>query len=159
MSTSATSPAPLDDDARPARTIEQIEADLAAQRAALAADLEELGARLAPEALKEQAARSARQAVGAAQHKVTGAAAGLRDRACEAVAAARGRVEDALISTAPRQRARKEGSCPLGRARTAVHGLTQQAAAGQPRALAVTALTVVALAGVSTYALVRATRA
>lgn len=150
------------------RSIEQIEADLAIQRAALAADLEALGAALAPQALKQQASRAAKDAAASAGHKVTDAAVDAKDRLLFALAATKDRaalaatevrevIEDRLMTAAPDCTTR-QGSCPVRHAPQALRGLLREAAAGQPKALALTGALAVTLVGVGAYAVVRATR-
>lgn len=150
----------------PAPSIQDLEIALEVQRAQLARDLEELGSRLAPAALKEQVASSARQAARQAQRSVAEAATSVKDTvkdtACQAATSVRERVEDTLM--APTTSAGSTGStCSTGSSGSTcspcrIRQVLSDAAAGDRRSLAIATVGVVVLAGVSALALTRANR-
>ena len=156
----------------PAPTIEEMEAALIARRERLAVDMEVLGTRLAPEALKTQARDTARAT--AAWTRTTArivadrtrtaardAADRARDSARSAVdragAAARATAADAGRSVKSVIAGLRPGSEEPGPAQRLAR-LLDDARDGDPRSLAVVTGAAMALAGLSVAALVKAVR-
>lgn len=156
----------------PAPTIEEMEAALIARRERLAVDMEVLGTRLAPEALKTQARDTARAT--AAWTRTTArivadrtrtaardAADRARDSARSAVdragAAARDAAADAGRSVKSVIAGLRPGSEEPGPAQRLAR-LLDDARDGDPRSLAVVTGAAMALAGLSVAALVKAVR-
>lgn len=156
----------------PAPTIEEMEAALIARRERLAVDMEVLGTRLAPEALKTQAKDTARAT--AAWTRTTArivadrtrtaardAADRARDSARSAVdragAAARATAADAGRSVKSVIAGLRPGSEEPGPAQRLAR-LLDDARDGDPRSLAVVTGAAMALAGLSVAALVKAVR-
>lgn len=146
---------------RPTRSPEVIEAALAAQRDQLVGDVEQLAARMAPQALTATARRSAQATAAEWRRRAGIRAARLKARA--------GLVrDDPLVREAPAD----PGSCPMGCAylRTATARLSpasvrdrllrlvDDARDGEPASLAIVTGAVVVLAGVSVVAVVKAVR-
>ena len=156
----------------PAPTIEEMEAALIARRERLAVDMEVLGTRLAPEALKTQARDTARDA--AAWTRTT--ARIVADRARTAARDAADRARDSARSAVDRAgAAAREAAADAGRSvKSVIAGLRpgseepgpaqrlarllDDARDGDPRSLAVVTGAAMALAGLSVAALVKAVR-
>ena len=156
----------------PAPTIEEMEAALIARRERLAVDMEVLGTRLAPEALKTQARDTARAT--AAWTRTT--ARIVADRARTAARDAADRARDSARSAVDRAgAAARDAAADAGRSvKSVIAGLrpgseepgpAQQLARllddardGDPRSLAVVTGAAMALAGLSVAALVKAVR-
>ena len=156
----------------PAPTIEEMEAALIARRERLAVDMEVLGTRLAPEALKTQARDTARATAAwtrttariVADRARTAARDGAdraRDSARSAVdragAAARDAAADAGRSVKSVIAGLRPGSEEPGPAQRLAR-LLDDARDGDPRSLAVVTGAAMALAGLSVAALVKAVR-
>lgn len=156
----------------PAPTIEEMEAALIARRERLAVDMEVLGTRLAPEALKTQARDTARAT--AAWTRTT--ARIVADRARTAARDAADRAKDSARSAADRAgAAARDAAADAGRSiKSVIAGLRpgseepgpaqrlarllDDARDGDPRSLAVVTGAAMALAGLSVAALVKAVR-
>lgn len=156
----------------PAPTIEEMEAALIARRERLAVDMEVLGTRLAPEALKTQAKDTARAT--AAWTRTT--ARIVADRARTAARDAADRARDSARSAVDRAgAAARDAAADAGRSvKSVIAGLrpgseepgpAQRLARllddvrdGDPRSLAVVTGAAMALAGLSVAALVKAVR-
>ena len=166
-SSASAGPAPA-----PAPTIEEIEAALIARRERLAVDMEVLGTRLAPEALKTQARDTARATAAwtrttarivadRARTAARDAADRARDSARSAVdragAAARDAAADAGRSVKSVIAGLRPGSEEPGPAQRLAR-LLDDARDGDPRSLAVVTGAAMALAGLSVAALVKAVR-
>ena len=134
----------------PAPTIEEMEAALIARRERLAVDMEVLGTRLAPEALKTQAKDTARTT--AAWTRTTA-----RIVADRAKTAARDAAADAGRSVKSVIAGLRPGSEEPGPAQRLAR-LLDDARDGDPRSLAVVTGAAMALAGLSVAALVKAVR-
>ena len=158
--------------AAPAPTIEEMEAALIARRERLAVDMEVLGTRLAPEALKTQAKDTARTTAAwtrttarivadRARTAARDAADRARDSARSAVdragAAARDAAADAGRSVKSVIAGLRPGSEEPGPAQRLAR-LLDDARDGDPRSLAVVTGAAMALAGLSVAALVKAVR-
>lgn len=156
----------------PAPTIEEMEAALVARRERLAVDMEVLGTRLAPEALKTQARDTARATAAwtrttarivadRARTAARDAADRARDSARSAVdragAAARDAAADAGRSVKSVIAGLRPGSEEPGPAQRLAR-LLDDARDGDPRSLAVVTGAAMALAGLSVAALVKAVR-
>ena len=156
----------------PAPTIEEMEAALIARRERLAVDMEVLGTRLAPEALKTQAKDTARTTAAwarttarivadRARTAARDAADRARDSARSAVdragAAARDAAADAGRSVKSVIAGLRPGSEEPGPAQRLAR-LLDDARDGDPRSLAVVTGAAMALAGLSVAALVKAVR-
>lgn len=156
----------------PAPTIEEMEAALVARRERLAVDMEVLGTRLAPEALKTQARDTARTTAAwtrttarivadRARTAARDAADRARDSARSAVdragAAARDAAADAGRSVKSVIAGLRPGSEEPGPAQRLAR-LLDDARDGDPRSLAVVTGAAMALAGLSVAALVKAVR-
>ena len=156
----------------PAPTIEEMEAALIARRERLAVDMEVLGTRLAPEALKTQARDTARTTAAwtrttarivadRARTAARDAADRARDSARSAVdragAAARDAAADAGRSVKSVIAGLRPGSEEPGPAQRLAR-LLDDARDGDPRSLAVVTGAAMALAGLSVAALVKAAR-
>ena len=147
--------------AAPAPTIEEMEAALVARRERLAVDMEVLGTRLAPEALKTQARDTARTTAAWARTTARTVAdrtkTAARDAADRARVAARDAAADAGRSIKSAIAGLRPGS---GRPGPAQHltRLLNDARDGDPRSLAVVTGAAMALAGLSVAALVKAVR-
>ncbi|WP_051285939.1 hypothetical protein [Actinomyces dentalis] len=156
----------------PAPTIEEMEAALIARRERLAVDMEVLGTRLAPEALKTQAKDTARATAAwtrttarivadRARTAARDAADRARDSARSAVdragAAARDAAADAGRSVKSVIAGLRPGSEEPGPAQRLAR-LLDDARDGDPRSLAVVTGAAMALAGLSVAALVKAVR-
>ena len=156
----------------PAPTIEEMEAALIARRERLAVDMEVLGTRLAPEALKTQARDTARATAAWARTTARtvadrtktaarDAADRARDSARSAVdragAAARDAAADAGRSVKSVIAGLRPGSEEPGPAQRLAR-LLDDARDGDPRSLAVVTGAAMALAGLSVAALVKAVR-
>ncbi|WP_311765867.1 DUF3618 domain-containing protein, partial [Actinomyces sp. 187325] len=131
--------------AKAALSPEGIEAELAARRASLTADLTALGTRLAPEALMTQAVASAREAVAQAR-------AGLTSALSSARAGTTGQADGAATAY---------GSVPLAPAPSVldrVNRLLDDARDGDPASLGIVTGAALVLAGVSVFAAVKALR-
>lgn len=166
-SSASAGPAPA-----PAPTIEEMEAALIARRERLAVDMEVLGTRLAPEALKTQARDTARATAAwtrttarivadRARTAARDAADRARDSARSAVdragAAARDAAADAGRSVKSVIAGLRPGSEEPGPAQRLAR-LLDDARDGDPRSLAVVTGAAMALAGLSVAALVKAVR-
>lgn len=166
-SSASAGPAPA-----PAPTIEEMEAALVARRERLAVDMEVLGTRLAPEALKTQARDTARTTAAwtrttarivadRARTAARDAADRARDSARSAVdragAAARDAAADAGRSVKSVIAGLRPGSEEPGPAQRLAR-LLDDARDGDPRSLAVVTGAAMALAGLSVAALVKAVR-
>lgn len=156
----------------PAPTIEEMEAALIARRERLAVDMEVLGTRLAPEALKTQARDTARAT--AAWTRTT--ARIVADRARTAARDAADRAKDSARSAADRAgAAARDAAADAGRSvKSVIAGLRpgseepgpaqrlarllDDARDGDPRSLAIVTGAAMALAGLSVAALVKAVR-
>lgn len=156
----------------PAPTIEEMEAALIARRERLAVDMEVLGTRLAPEALKTQARDTARAT--AAWTRTT--ARIVADRARTAARDAADRAKDSARSAVDRAgAAARDAAADAGRSvKSVIAGLRpgseepgpaqrlarllDDARDGDPRSLAVVTGAAMALAGLSVAALVKAVR-
>ena len=156
----------------PAPTIEEMEAALIARRERLAVDMEVLGTRLAPEALKTQARDTARAT--AAWTRTT--ARIVADRAGAAARDAADRARDSARSAVDRAgAAARDAAADAGRSvKSVIAGLRpgseepgpaqrlarllDDARDGDPRSLAVVTGAAMALAGLSVAALVKAVR-
>lgn len=156
----------------PAPTIEEMEAALIARRERLAVDMEVLGTRLAPEALKTQARDTARAT--AAWTRTT--ARIVADRARTAARDAADRARDSARSAVDRAgAAARDAAVDAGRSvKSVIAGLRpsseepgpaqrlarllDDARDGDPRSLAVVTGAAMALAGLSVAALVKAVR-
>lgn len=169
---STRSPASAGPAPAPAPTIEEMEAALIARRERLAVDMEVLGTRLAPEALKTQAKDTARTTAAwtrttarivadRARTAARDAADRARDSARSAVdragAAARDAAADAGRSVKSVIAGLRPGSEEPGPAQRLAR-LLDDARDGDPRSLAVVTGAAMALAGLSVAALVKAVR-
>ena len=147
--------------AAPAPTIEEMEAALIARRERLAVDMEVLGTRLAPEALKTQARDTARATAAWTRTTARIVADRARDSARSAVdragAAARDAAADAGRSVKSVIAGLRPGSEEPGPAQRLAR-LLDDARDGDPRSLAVVTGAAMALAGLSVAALVKAVR-
>ena len=156
----------------PAPTIEEMEAALVARRERLAVDMEVLGTRLAPEALKTQAKDTARTtaawtrtAARIVADRTKTAARDAADRAKDSArsavdragAAARDAAADAGRSVKSVIAGLRPGSEEPGPAQRLAR-LLDDARDGDPRSLAVVTGAAMALAGLSVAALVKAVR-
>lgn len=145
----------------PAPTIEEMEAALIARRERLAVDMEVLGTRLAPEALKTQARDTARATAAWTRTTARIVADRARDSARSAVdragAAARDAAVDAGRSVKSVIAGLRPGSEEPGPAQRLAR-LLDDARDGDPRSLAVVTGAAMALAGLSVAALVKAVR-
>ena len=145
----------------PAPTIEEMEAALIARRERLAVDMEVLGTRLAPEALKTQARDTARATAAWTRTTARIVADRARDSARSAVdragAAARDAAADAGRSVKSVIAGLRPGSEEPGPAQRLAR-LLDDARDGDPRSLAVVTGAAMALAGLSVAALVKAVR-
>ena len=156
----------------PAPTIEEMEAALVARRERLAVDMEVLGTRLAPEALKTQARDTARTtaawtrtAARIVADRTKTAARDAADRAKDSArsavdragAAARDAAADAGRSVKSVIAGLRPGSEEPGPAQRLAR-LLDDARDGDPRSLAVVTGAAMALAGLSVAALVKAVR-
>ena len=166
-SSASAGPAPA-----PAPTIEEMEAALIARRERLAVDMEVLGTRLAPEALKTQARDTARTT--AAWARTT--ARTVADRTKTAARDAADRAKDSARSAVDRAgAAARDAAADAGRSvKSVIAGLRpgseepgpaqrlarllDDARDGDPRSLAVVTGAAMALAGLSVAALVKAVR-
>lgn len=166
-SSASAGPAPA-----PAPTIEEMEAALVARRERLAVDMEVLGTRLAPEALKTQARDTARTT--AAWARTT--ARTVADRTKTAARDAADRAKDSARSAVDRAgAAARDAAADAGRSvKSVIAGLRpgseepgpaqrlarllDDARDGDPRSLAVVTGAAMALAGLSVAALVKAVR-
>ncbi|WP_136192996.1 MULTISPECIES: hypothetical protein [Actinomyces] len=128
----------------PAPTPEEIEARLAALRASVADDVEELALRLAPEALKTAARTTAEATVADLRERAQSTAAGLK---------ARVQGQDAPSPAAATPTA-GGGASVIARAQR----LFDDARDGDPQALAIVTGVAAALVGLSAFALVKALR-
>ena len=155
-SSASAGPAPA-----PAPTIEEMEAALIARRERLAVDMEVLGTRLAPEALKTQARDTARATAAWTRTTARIVADRARDSARSAVdragAAARDAAADAGRSVKSVIAGLHPGSEEPGPAQRLAR-LLDDARDGDPRSLAVVTGAAMALAGLSVAALVKAVR-
>ena len=166
-SSASAGPAPA-----PAPTIEEMEAALVARRERLAVDMEVLGTRLAPEALKTQARDTARTTAAWARttartvaDRTKTAARDAADRAKDSArnavdragAAARDAAADAGRSVKSVIAGLRPGSEEPGPAQRLAR-LLDDARDGDPRSLAVVTGAAMALAGLSVAALVKAVR-
>ena len=169
---STRSPASAGPAPAPAPTIEEMEAALVARRERLAVDMEVLGTRLAPEALKTQARDTARTT--AAWARTT--ARTVADRTKTAARDAADRAKDSARSAADRAgAAARDAAADAGRSvKSVIAGLRpgseepgpaqrlarllDDARDGDPRSLAVVTGAAMALAGLSVAALVKAVR-
>lgn len=169
---STRSPASAGPAPAPAPTIEEMEAALIARRERLAVDMEVLGTRLAPEALKTQAKDTARTT--AAWTRTT--ARIVADRARTAARDAADRARDSARSAVDRAgAAARDAAADAGRSvKSVIAGLRpgseepspaqrlarllDDARDGDPRSLAVVTGAAMALAGLSVAALVKAVR-
>ena len=169
---STRSPASAGPAPAPAPTIEEMEAALVARRERLAVDMEVLGTRLAPEALKTQARDTARTT--AAWARTT--ARTVADRTKTAARDAADRAKDSARSAADRAgAAARDAAADAGRSvKSVIAGLhpgseepgpaqrlarlLDDARDGDPRSLAVVTGAAMALAGLSVAALVKAVR-
>jgi len=124
-------------------TPEEIEARLAALRASVAGDVEELALRLAPETLKAAARTTAEATVADLRARAQATAAGLK---------ARVRGQDTPLAAAATPTA--DGASVLARAQR----LFDDARDGDPQALAIVTGLAAALAGLSAFALITALR-
>ena len=156
----------------PAPTIEEMEAALIARRERLAVDMEVLGTRLAPEALKTQAKDTARTTAAWTRT----AARIVADRAKTAARDAADRAKDSARSAADRAgAAARDAAADAGRSiKSVIAGLRpgseepspaqrlarllDDARDGDPRSLAIVTGAAMALAGLSVVALVKAVR-
>ena len=156
----------------PAPTIEEMEAALIARRERLAVDMEVLGTRLAPEALKTQAKDTVRTTAAWTRT----AARIVADRAKTAARDAADRAKDSARSAADRAgAAARDAAADAGRSiKSVIAGLRpgseepspaqrlarllDDARDGDPRSLAVVTGAAMALAGLSVAALVKAVR-
>ena len=147
--------------AAPAPTIEEMEAALVARRERLAVDMEVLGTRLAPEALKTQARDTARATAAWTRTTARIVADRARDSARSAVdragAAARDAAADAGRSVKSVIAGLRPGSEEPGPAQRLAR-LLDDARDGDPRSLAIVTGAAMALAGLSVVALVKAVR-
>ena len=147
--------------AAPAPTIEEMEAALVARRERLAVDMEVLGTRLAPEALKTQARDTARATAAwtrtTARIVADRARTAARDAADRARVAARDAAADAGRSIKSAIAGLRPGS---GRPGPAQHltRLLNDARDGDPRSLAIVTGAAMTLTGLSAVALVKAVR-
>ena len=145
----------------PAPTIEEMEAALIARRERLAVDMEVLGTRLAPEALKTQARDTARATAAWTRTTARIVADRARDSARSAVdragAAARDAAADAGRSVKSVIAGLRPGSEEPGPAQRLAR-LLDDARDGDPRSLAIVTGAAMALAGLSVVALVKAVR-
>ena len=166
-SSASAGPAPA-----PAPTIEEMEAALIARRERLAVDMEVLGTRLAPEALKTQARDTARTTAAWART----AARIVADRTKTAARDAADRARDSARSAVDRAgAAARDAAADAGRSvKSVIAGLRpgseepgpaqrlarllDDARDGDPRSLAVVTGAAMALAGLSVAALVKAVR-
>lgn len=158
--------------AAPAPTIEKMEAALVARRERLAVDMEVLGTRLAPEALKTQARDTARTT--AAWAKTT--ARTVADRTKTAARDAADRAKDSARSAVDRAGATaRDAAADAGRSiKSVIAGLRpgseepspaqrlarllNDARDGDPRSLAIVTGAAMTLTGLSAAALVKAVR-
>lgn len=145
----------------PAPTIEEMEAALIARRERLAVDMEVLGTRLAPEALKTQAKDTARTTAAwtrsTARIVADRAKTAARDAADRARVAARDAAADAgrsIKSVIAGLRPGSEEPSPAQR----LARLLDDARDGDPSSLAIVTGAAMALAGLSGVALVKAVR-
>ena len=136
--------------AAPAPTIEEMEAALIARRERLAVDMEVLGTRLAPEALKTQAKDTARTTAAWTRTTARIVADRARTAARDAAADAGRSVKSVIAGLRP-------GSEEPGPAQRLAR-LLDDARDGDPRSLAVVTGAAMALAGLSVAALVKAVR-
>ena len=147
---STRSPASAGPAPAPAPTIEEMEAALVARRERLAVDMEVLGTRLAPEALKTQARDTARTTAAwtrsTARIVADRAGAAARDAAADA-----GRSIKSVIAGL---RPGSEEPSPAQR----LARLLDDARDGDPSSLAIVTGAAMALAGLSGVALVKAVR-
>lgn len=147
---STRSPASAGPAPAPAPTIEEMEAALVARRERLAVDMEVLGTRLAPEALKTQARDTARTTAAwtrsTARIVADRAGAAARDAAADA-----GRSIKSVIAGL---RPGSEEPSPAQR----LARLLDDARDGDPSSLAIVTGAAMALAGLSVAALVKAVR-
>ena len=134
----------------PAPTIEEMEAALIARRERLAVDMEVLGTRLAPEALKTQARDTARTTAAWARTAARIVADRTKTAARDAAADAGRSVKSVIAGLRP-------GSEEPGPAQRLAR-LLDDARDGDPRSLAVVTGAAMALAGLSGVALVKAVR-
>ena len=134
----------------PAPTIEEMEAALIARRERLAVDMEVLGTRLAPEALKTQAKDTARATAAWTRTTARIVADRARTAARDAAADAGRSVKSVIAGLRP-------GSEEPGPAQRLAR-LLDDARDGDPRSLAVVTGAAMALAGLSVAALVKAVR-
>ena len=144
-SSASAGPAPA-----PAPTIEEMEAALIARRERLAVDMEVLGTRLAPEALKTQARDTARATAAWTRTTARIVADRARTAARDAAADAGRSVKSVIAGLRP-------GSEEPGPAQRLAR-LLDDARDGDPRSLAVVTGAAMALAGLSVAALVKAVR-
>lgn len=169
---STRSPASAGPAPAPAPTIEEMEAALVARRERLAVDMEVLGTRLAPEALKTQAKDTARTTAAWTRT----AARIVADRAKTAARDAADRAKDSARSAADRAgAAARDAAADAGRSiKSVIAGLRpgseepspaqrlarllNDARDGDPRSLAIVTGAAMALAGLSVAALVKAVR-
>ena len=158
--------------AAPAPTIEEMEAALVARRERLAVDMEVLGTRLAPEALKTQARDTARTT--AAWARTT--ARTVADRTKTAARDAADRAKDSARSAVDRAgAAARDAAADAGRSvKSVIAGLhpgseepgpaqrlarlLDDARDGDPRSLAIVTGAAMTLTGLSAVALVKAVR-
>ena len=158
--------------AAPAPTIEEMEAALVARRERLAVDMEVLGTRLAPEALKTQARDTARTT--AAWARTT--ARTVADRTKTAARDAADRAKDSARSAVDRAgAAARDAAADAGRSvKSVIAGLRpgseepgpaqrlarllDDARDGDPRSLAIVTGAAMTLTGLSAVALVKAVR-
>ena len=167
----------------PAPTIEEMEAALIARRERLAVDMEVLGTRLAPEALKTQARDTARTTAAWTRStarivadRAKTAARDAADRAKDSARSAVDRAGDSARSAVDRAgAAARDAAADAGRSvKSVIAGLRpgseepgpaqrlarllDDARDGDPRSLAVVTGAAMALAGLSVAALVKAVR-
>lgn len=155
-------------------SVEEIEAALATRRAALTEDLEVLGTRLAPAALRNQATQAGQDALHQARSQVEELRGNLTDRvhslltrdghtAVPALAGAYGIVPGQVPAGRDLGGRRTQVGTvfepsPLRRVQERLQRLVDDARDGDPTSLAVVTGAVLALAGLSAVAVVKAVR-
>lgn len=147
---STRSPASAGPAPAPAPTIEEMEAALIARRERLAVDMEVLGTRLAPEALKTQAKDTARTTAAWTRTAARIVADRAKTAARDAAADAGRSVKSVIAGLRP-------GSEEPGPAQRLAR-LLDDARDGDPSSLAIVTGAAMALAGLSGVALVKAVR-
>ncbi|MDU0349104.1 hypothetical protein [Actinomyces sp. MRS3W] len=133
-----------------APTPEEIEARLAALRASVSNDVEELAQRLAPNTLKALARSTAESTLTDLRGRAQSATAGLKARVSGIVDAPRTTPAAPYSAAAP-----SAGALPWNER---IRRLFDDARDGDPQALAIVTGAAVALAGLSVFALVKAIR-